>query len=113
MHLRLFLQPSMAAIFAIRDGVRDAREGRPPYSRTMFTDPEERRHLLAEGWKSDGRVVVMSAIMDAVYQFIALRWVHPIELVVVVVVIAWAPYAILRGVVNRLMRWRESKKAGT
>ena len=27
--LRLFLQPAMAAFFAIRAGMKDAREGRP------------------------------------------------------------------------------------
>jgi hypothetical protein len=29
LHLRFFLQPLMATIFAIRDGVRDAHSGRP------------------------------------------------------------------------------------
>jgi hypothetical protein len=29
--LRLILQPAVAAIFAMRAGLRDAREGRPPF----------------------------------------------------------------------------------
>lgn len=31
MRIRLVLQPIMAAVFAIRAGLRDAREGRKPY----------------------------------------------------------------------------------
>jgi hypothetical protein len=28
---RLFLQPAVAGFFALRDGLKDAREGRPPH----------------------------------------------------------------------------------
>lgn len=31
MKLRLFLQPVMAAVFAIMAGIKDAKVGRPPY----------------------------------------------------------------------------------
>jgi hypothetical protein len=37
--LRLFLQPVMASLFALRDGVRDAPAGRPPYLWTIFSEP--------------------------------------------------------------------------
>lgn len=76
----------------------------------MFTHPEVRGQLLKEGWKTDGRVMTMGAIMDGVYQFIVLHAVRPLELVVVVVVLAWIPYLMIRGTVNRLVRWRESRK---
>ena len=32
MHFRLLLQPGMATFFAIRDGLKDARECKPPIS---------------------------------------------------------------------------------
>ena len=54
MQFRLILQPLMAIIFAIRDGRKDAREGRAPYSWQLFTDPEHRRELLRSGWKVGG-----------------------------------------------------------
>jgi hypothetical protein len=54
--LRLYLQPTMATLFALRDGLKDARTGRPPYLWTVFTDPGERRHLIAEGWKAIGKI---------------------------------------------------------
>jgi hypothetical protein len=36
MNFRLFLQPTMATIFAIRSGLKDAREGRPVYFWSIF-----------------------------------------------------------------------------
>ena len=46
---RFVLQPTMAAIFAIRDGVKDARAGKPAYFWNVVTEPAERRELLREG----------------------------------------------------------------
>jgi hypothetical protein len=42
--------------------------------------------------------------MDAVYQWIVLRWIYPMELVVVVVLLALVPYVLLRGPINRIAR---------
>ena len=39
MAFRFILQPVMAAIFAIRDGMKDARAGRSPYFWTVLHDP--------------------------------------------------------------------------
>jgi hypothetical protein len=111
LQLRLFLQPTMAAIFAIRDGLKDAREGRPAYFWAIFSNASARRALLEEGWKAVGRMMIVGAIMDAVYQVIVFRWIHPLELVVVVLQLAFAPYLILRGPINRLARWLASRKA--
>jgi hypothetical protein len=52
MSFRLILQPAMALIFAIRDGSKDAREGRPPYFYSLFIQPENRRRQLREGFKA-------------------------------------------------------------
>ena len=37
MSFRLLLQPMMALIFAIREGLKDAREGRPAYFYSLFS----------------------------------------------------------------------------
>jgi hypothetical protein len=52
MKFRLFLQPAMAIFFAVRGGLKDAREGRPPYFWGLFTDRGERESMLKNGWKS-------------------------------------------------------------
>jgi len=102
MSFRLVLQPLMAVIFAIRDGRKDAREGRAPYFWTLFTDPAHRRELLREGWKSVGKIFVIALVLDAVYQYITVRWFYPGEALVTAAVLALVPYILLRGPVNRL-----------
>ena len=46
MSFRLPLQPAMATIFAIRDGLKDAREGKPYFFWALLTDPAHRRQHL-------------------------------------------------------------------
>ena len=45
---RLFLQRAMATFFAIRDGLKDARECKPPYFWALFTDKGEREAMAQE-----------------------------------------------------------------
>ena len=104
MHFRLVLQPLMAIIFAVRDGRKDAREGRPAFFWAIFTDPGHRREMLRSGWKSVGKVFVIAIILDAVYQYIELKWFYPGEALVVALILAIVPYLLIRGPVNRLSR---------
>jgi hypothetical protein len=60
MKFRLLLRPAMAITFAIRDGLKDAREGRVPYFWAIFTTPGHRKALLREAWKAVGKVFVMA-----------------------------------------------------
>jgi hypothetical protein len=106
MTFRLILQPTMALIFAVRDGMKDARKNRPPYFRTLIDDPAQRGPLLREGFKAVGRVIVLGVIMDVIYQFIVFRWVYPFEVLLVVFILAFLPYLLLRGIVNRIARHR-------
>ena len=49
--LRFYVQPTMAALLALRAGIQDAREGRQGYLWAMATNPERRLQLLHEGWR--------------------------------------------------------------
>lgn len=102
MHLRLYIQPLMAAIFAIIAGLKDAKAGSPAYFWAMFTQPEHRREMLMDGWKSVGKVLVAAIVLDIIYQLIAERWVYPFEMILVAFILAIVPYLILRGIVNRI-----------
>jgi len=105
MSFRLVLQPSMAMIFAIRDGLKDAREGRPAYFYSLFTDPENRRNRLREAFKAVSRVFVFAILMDLIYQLIVFRWFYPLQALIVAFVLAFLPYILLRGPVNRIARF--------
>ena len=107
MTFRLILQPLMASVQGWRDGSRDARIGRPPYFWTMFTNPDgERARLLNEGAHAVLRVIVLGILMDLAYQWTVFGWVYPVELVIVVLALAFVPYVLIRGVANRVMRRR-------
>ena len=101
---RFLLQPTMAILYAIRDGRADAREGNPPYFWALFTDPAHRREMLRAGWKSVGKVFILAVVLDVVYQLIVVRWVYPVETLIVALALAIVPYLLFRGPINRLLR---------
>jgi hypothetical protein len=101
---RFLLQPLMAAIYAARDGVADARQGRPPYFWSLLTRGDGRWNLLHEGEKAVARVIALGIIMDVGYQLMVFRWIYPFELIVVVLLLAFVPYLLLRGPINRIAR---------
>jgi hypothetical protein len=104
MTIRLYLQPAMAIFFAIRDGLKDAREGKPAYFYSLLTDPENRRERLREGFKSVGRIFVFGIIMDLIYQVLVFRWFYPGEALIIAFILAFLPYLLIRGPANRLAR---------
>ena len=104
MTFRIILQPTMAALLALRGGLRDAREGRPPYFWTVLTDSTNRTELLREGWKAIARVFVLAVVMDIIYQLIVVRWIYPFETLAIAVLLAVVPYLLIRGPVTRIAR---------
>ena len=104
MKFRLILQPVMAAIFAIRSGLKDAKENKPPYFWALFANPEHRRDMLRDGWKSVGRVFILGIIMDVIYQLIVFRWLYPLEALLVAAILALIPYLLIRGPVTRIAK---------
>jgi len=106
---RFLLQPAVAVFFAIRDGRRDAREGRPPYFWGLFTDKANRRDMLQSGWKSVSKVFLIAIVLDLVFQVIALHAFHPVGALIAGVILAIIPYLLLRGPINRLTRPKQKE----
>lgn len=104
MTFRLFLQPTMAMLNAIPDGIQDAKADHPPYFWSLFHDPAHAIKQLVDGARSVARVLLLGAGMDLIYQWRVFGTVHPVELVVVVIVLAFVPYVLMRGPANRLAK---------
>ncbi len=113
MTFRIILQPTAAALLALRAGLKDAREGRPAYFWTVLTDSNHRTGLLREGLKAIARVFSLAVVMDAIYQLIVLRWIYPLELILIAILLAVIPYLIIRGPVNRIGRRLRRKREAT
>jgi hypothetical protein len=104
MALRLLLQPAAAAFFAIRSGVKDAKEGRTPYGWTVVSVGASRGYLLREGWKDVGKVFIVASILDGIYQLIVFHRLNIAGAMMIAATLAFIPYLLLRGLVNRLAR---------
>jgi hypothetical protein len=102
--LRFYLQPAMATLFALRDGLRDARSGRPAYFWALFTDSTNRKERIRSGWKSIGKIFILATVLDLVYQVIVLHGLRPLQTMLVATSLAIVPYLLLRGPVNRVAR---------
>ena len=105
MAFRFILQPTMAAIAALLDGIRDARTGRTPYAWTILTDGRDRGGRLWEGLIATYRIILLGLAMDTIYQLLEFRTFYPAEAVIIVFVLAFAPYLLLRGPFARIARW--------
>jgi hypothetical protein len=107
LHFRFLLQPLMASILAIRAGMHDARENKPPYFWAIFTEPGKRKQLIREGWGAIAKVFTIAMIMDVIYQLIVLRRVYVLDVAVTAVLLAIIPYLLFRGPVNRMVQaWK-------
>jgi hypothetical protein len=103
MSVRFVIQPAVAVTLAIRAGVRDARDGRPPYLRTLIVDSSRRRTMLLSGWVDIKRLFVLAAGFDILYQIEVLRFFHPLQALTVACSLAVMPYVAIRGLASRAM----------
>jgi len=104
MHFRFIIQPLMAFVFAVMDGIKDAREGKPAYVWALFSDAEHRRELLKDGWKHFGKIFILAVILDVIYQVLVHHAFYPVETLLTGLVLAVIPYVLLRGPANRVVR---------
>lgn len=109
MSFRMIIQPLVATFFAVRDGRRDAKEGKPPFFWALFTDAGHRRELLRSGWKSVGKVFILAMVLDLVFQYIAFKDFRPVAALLAGLILAILPYLLFRGPINRL--WPKQSKA--
>jgi hypothetical protein len=113
MTFRLYLQPLMAAIAALFDGLRDVREGHKSFFWSTHGEPGAQAGRLREGLTSTARVVLLGLSMDAIYQFRVLDQFYPAEAVMMALLLAVIPYFVLRWIVEHVgRRWQARRKHG-
>jgi hypothetical protein len=112
MAFRFVLQPIMAAIVAIRDGIRDGKSGAPPYFLTIIRPSDRRRAALLEGLRATSRILILAVVLDAIYQISVYRTFHPGETVIIGFLLAFLPYVLIRGPVSRLVKMAKTGPGG-
>ena len=109
MTFRLILQPTMASIWAIKDGLKDARNGNHLYFWALLTEKGHRKEIFLSGWKSVRNVFFLGLIMDTIYQIWQLKAFYPFEALFTAAILPTIPYLLFRGPVNFWMRSKMPK----
>jgi len=107
---RFVLQPTVAILLAIRNGIQDWRAGKPPYFWEVCEDSAMRKALIHEGWKSISRLFILAFVLDCIYQGIVLHWIYLLDALAISICLAIIPYLLVRGPVVRILRWRNKRK---
>ena len=107
---RFIFQPIMAAVVATLDGIKDARAGRTPSFRTLLREPAQRGARLRHGCKATSRIIALGFGLDAIYQFKTVGTFYPGEAIVIVFLLAFLPYLLVRGPADRIARWWLARK---
>ena len=105
MSFRFLIQPAVAILFAIRAGLKDARQDEPPFLWAVLSNPASRQERLRQVWKDVGKVFVVALILDSIYQVIVHAGVFTLELLITATVLALVPYVISRVFVTLIARW--------
>jgi hypothetical protein len=74
---RFVLQPAVAILLGIRDGLLDARAGRPPYLYNVLFHQRQRRELLLSGFDTIVNLLLMGILLDAIAQWLILGASYP------------------------------------
>jgi hypothetical protein len=101
---RFILQPSIAVILGIRNGIADARAGHPPYLWGIIFHRETRGALVASGFGVIVNLVLMGILLDSIFQWFILGISYPGAAVLIGPTLIAGPYAVARAWANRWAR---------
>jgi len=110
MTFRFYLQPTMALIAALHDGLRDTRFGHHSFFWTAASDPTKQAGRLREGLRATARIVLLGLSMDVIYQIKVLDRFYPVEALMMAILLAVVPYFIFRWIVEGVSRWSLARK---
>jgi len=109
---RFILQPLMAIILGIINGIRDAKAGSPPYLKGLILHKGLRGELVQTGFMAVVNLLLMGILLDAVFQWIILGTSHAGAALVVGPVLIVAPYVCARSLSNRISLGIDLMKKG-
>lgn len=108
---RFVFQPAVAILLGSRDGLRDARAGRPPYLYGVLFHRSRRCELLQSGFAAVMNLLLMGILLDAIAQWLILGVSYPGAALVVGPVLIGIPYALVRALAHRVVRLRGSLRS--
>ena len=109
MNARIYIQTLVAIIFAVRAGMRDARDKNAPFFWSLAFGLGSRRDLIKSAWKDIGKVFIAALALDVVYQVYRFHTVYPLEAIIVAILLAVIPYVVVRAGVTRFLKWKKAR----
>jgi hypothetical protein len=103
LNFRFVVQPIMAIILGIRDGVTDAKLGNPPFIFDLLFNPQGRDRDLKSAWKSLAKPMILAVVLDAVAQYLIFKQILVIPAIIIGTFLMAVPYAFARGITNRIL----------
>ena len=107
---RFILQPVMSIGLGIRDGIADAKQGNPPYFIGILYKSEDKVAALKSGLKKAAVPLSLGVVLDFVFQWLIFHFLYVIPALLAGTILVAFPYAVARGLSNRVARrWHDRK----
>jgi hypothetical protein len=109
---RLIVQSAMAIFVGVKMGRQDAREGRLPFLQRLCTEAEGRGSLFNDSMKRVLLPFAIAMVIEAVVEFMLLRTIHPLAVLLVGGFSVWLPFVLTRDLTDRFLQGRVSRACG-
>lgn len=115
---RLIIQPVVAVLLGLRDGRRDAKAGTPPFVFDLLLQPKDRSRAVKSAMKTMLKPLIVGVLLDCIAQYLmvrqgALERIYPVPALIVALGLMGVPYALARGLANRVATRRRSRAGRT
>jgi hypothetical protein len=101
---RFVLQPLVAIALGIRDGIVDAKQGKPPYFIRVLFKSERKFYVLKTSLKSIATPLTIGIVLDMILQWLIFRAVFLVPALIAGTILVAIPYSVARGLSNRVAR---------
>jgi hypothetical protein len=108
---RFVLQPLVAIALGIRDGIADAKQGKPPFFIRVLFKSERKLSVLKASLKSIATPLTIGIVLDGILQWVIFQGVYLLPALLAGTILVALPYSIARGVSNRFARLWYDRKA--
>ena len=113
MSFRFILQPGIAVFLGIRDGLMDAKAGTPPFIADLIFNPKDRDRKLKSAFHRLLTPIIVATVLDTIAQHLIFGHINPLGAVIVGAFVMGIPYALARGVTNRIASGLRSRTGET
>jgi hypothetical protein len=109
---RFVVQPLVSIALGIRDGIGDAKQGKPPYFIQVLFESEHKIDALKTGLKSIATPLAVGIVLDMILQWVIFQGFLLLSAILAGTILVALPYSIARGLSNRIARrWYDRTSA--